>query len=145
MPQNSRNFLKADVANTGFSIRFHFFSLLFSAFRPKSFSSCRHSALRHSGLSAFRPKMCSAFRPFGIPSASRPKYYIGRPTGGVSLLNAATAVVVAVTVAAQRRGHVKERGRRRLRRRMQTTIISRPTMVIRPTERTTTTANDGQF
>jgi len=55
------------------------------------------------------------------PSAHRPKYYIGRPTGGVSLLTAAaaTAVVVAVTVAAQRRGHVKERGR------MQVTIITR--------------------
>ena len=56
------------------------------------------------------------------PSARRPKYYIGRPTGGVSLLTAAAATaVVAVTVAAQRRGHVKERGR------TQVTIITRPT------------------
>jgi len=74
------------------------------------------------------------------PSAHRPKYYIGRPTGGVSLLTAAaaTAVVVAVTIAAQRRGHIKERGR------TQVTIITRPTTVIRLTERTTTTtADDG--
>ena len=47
---------------------FHFGSLLFSALRPKLGSSCRHSA-----LSAFRPKMRSAFHPFGIPTAS-PKW-----------------------------------------------------------------------
>jgi len=51
--------------------RFHICLLLFSAFRPKSGSSCRHYAHRHSTLSAFRPKMHLAFRPFGIPTASQ--------------------------------------------------------------------------
>jgi len=46
-------------------------SRLQSAFRPKTSSCGRHSALRHSAWSAFGPKRWSAFRPVGIQAASR--------------------------------------------------------------------------
>ena len=86
MPQN---FLKADVRQhnqrhlmflpRSARTRFHFRSLLFSVFRPKSGSSCRHSV-----LSAFCPKMRSAFRPFGIPTASQLQTLVSVALDGIT-------------------------------------------------------------